>query len=107
MSIEEFKTLALSFPGTIAGPHFDRIAFKVEKKRNFATLHEPSETANLRLSPPEQAVFCDYGEAVFPVPNKWGEQGWTTFQLASVPRSLMQEALNSAYQDALNPKKKS
>lgn len=107
MSIEEFKSLALSFPGTVEGPHFDRTAFKVVKKRNFATLHEPGKTVNVRLTPEEQAVFCDFGKAVFPVPNKWGAQGWTTFELEGIPASLMQEALNAAYQDALKPKKKS
>ena len=33
MSSEEFNDLALSFPGTPAHPHFDRIAFKVEGKK--------------------------------------------------------------------------
>jgi hypothetical protein len=40
MTTEEFIDLALSFRGTISMPHFDRIAFKVEGKRIFATLHE-------------------------------------------------------------------
>ncbi|MGC1240064.1 MAG: MmcQ/YjbR family DNA-binding protein, partial [Chryseosolibacter sp.] len=82
MTTSIFKSLALSFPGTEANPHFERIAFKVTGKRIFATLHEESATANLKLSPVDQSVFSDFGKkAVYPVPNKWGLQGWTTFEL--------------------------
>lgn len=38
MSIEQFYQMALSFPGVIEHPHFDRTAFKVRDKRIFATL---------------------------------------------------------------------
>jgi predicted DNA-binding protein (MmcQ/YjbR family) len=102
MSPNQFRTLALSLPGTEENPHFDRAAFKVTGKRIFATLHEESRTANLKLSPVDQSVFCDFGkEAVFPVPNKWGLQGWTTFDLKKVPKELLRDALETAYQDAL------
>lgn len=109
MTIKQFRELALSFPGTIETPHFDRAAFKVEKKRIFATLHEESTTANLKLSEVDQSVFCQFNKkAVYPVPNKWGLQGWTTFELKQVPRELMQDALDTAYKDVLKskPKKK-
>ncbi|HET7115212.1 MAG TPA: MmcQ/YjbR family DNA-binding protein [Hanamia sp.] len=101
MSLEEFKDLALSFPGTISRPHFDRTAFKVEGKRIFATLHEKSESANIILSIPEQEIFCKMNKAVYPVPNKWGTRGWTTFELKKLGRPLILDALNSAYQDVL------
>lgn len=101
MSLEEFKDLALSFPGTISWPHFDRTAFKVEGKRIFATLHEKSESANIILSIPEQEIFCKMNKAIYPVPNKWGTRGWTTFELNKLERPLILDALNSAYQDVL------
>ena len=102
MTSAAFKTLALSFPQTEANPHFDRIAFKVTGKTIFATLHEDSATANLKLSPVDQSVFCDFGKkAVYPVPNKWGLQGWTTFELKNVPKELMRDALNTAHQEVL------
>ncbi len=102
---EEFRGLALSFQGTEENPHFDRRAFKVIKKRNFATIHEPSRTANLKLPLPDQSVFCDFGDAVYPVPNKWGQQGWTTFELERIPKALITDALETAYKDVLKPKK--
>ncbi|MCO6492386.1 MAG: MmcQ/YjbR family DNA-binding protein [Phaeodactylibacter sp.] len=99
MTTEEFKFLALSFPGTEEKPHFDRTAFKVVKRRIFATLHEPSRSANIVLSPFGQSEFCRLGEpGIHPVPNKWGEKGWTTFELDKVPADVVQAALEMAYE---------
>lgn len=101
---DQFRKFALSFPGTEENPHFDRQAFKVSKKRNFATIHEASQTANLKLPLVEQSVFCDFGEGVYQVPNKWGLQGWTTFELQKVPKELIFDALGVAYNDVIKPK---
>lgn len=103
---ENFTESALSFQGTEQKPHFDRIAFKVVKKRTFATYHEPSHTANLKLSLTDQSTFCDYGkDIIYPVPNKWGEKGWTTFELNDIPNNMMTEALLAAYNDVFSAKK--
>jgi predicted DNA-binding protein (MmcQ/YjbR family) len=105
MTANEFRDMALSFPGTEENPHFDRAAFKVIKKRIFATLHEATQTANLKLTPKDQKTFCQYDKkVVFAIPNKWGLQGWTTFELKSIPHELMLDALNAAYADAAKPK---
>lgn len=107
MTTESFKFQALLFQGTEAAPHFDRIAFKIVGKRIFATLNEPNASANMKLSQEEQKVYCDYNpNLIFAVPNKWGDQGWTTFELENLPESLIIDALYSAYQFALNPTKK-
>ena len=106
MTHQEFSAMALSFPGTISAPHFDRTAFKVLNKRIFATMHDVSSTVNVRLSPAEQKDFVEYKKKiVYPVPNKWGLQGWTTFELKNVPAELMQEALESAYNAVVKPNK--
>lgn len=106
MTINEFRSLALSFPGTIENPHFDRAAFKVVDKRIFATLHEPSEIVNVKLAPADQPVFCSFDKTVvYPVPNKWGLQGWTTFELKKVTYELMQDALDTAYKEVFKKKK--
>lgn len=107
MTATAFKQMALSFPGTVEKPHFDRMAFKVEGKRIFATLHEPSASGNIRLSAIDQAVFCSFDpRMVYRVPNKWGLQGWTTFELKDLPAALLLDALETAYKDALNAKPK-
>lgn len=98
MTNQEFAALALSFQGVVEKPHFDRRAFKVEKKRIFTTLQESTHTANVKLSKSEQMVFCEFGDAIYPVPNKWGEQGWTTIELPKMEEGLVMEILHSAYQ---------
>lgn len=105
MDNNQFREMALSFPGTAEAPHFDRAAFKIEGKRIFATLHEAGETANLRLPLEDQATFCAINpEMISPVRNKYDMQGWTTFNLKNIPPELMLDALNTAYQNALKAK---
>jgi hypothetical protein len=92
--------MALQFAGAETAPHFDRIAFKVAKRRSFATYLEADNTANIFLTPKEQRAFCRMDKKnIFPVPNKWGERGATTFVLDRVDPSLVREALLSAYSD--------
>lgn len=107
MTCRQFRELALSFPHTVEAPHFERTAFKVVGKRIFATLHEETKTANVKLSPADQSVYCLIDkEAIYPVNNKWGLQGWTTFQLSRIETQLMLDALDTAYNDVLKSKKK-
>lgn len=107
INAKAFEELALSFPGTEAGPHFDRTGFKVTGKRMFATYLEKDNTANIFLAPEEQAVFCKMDAVnIYPVANKWGEKGATTFVLDAVAKELVMEALLSAYSEIMKPGKK-
>lgn len=107
MTTEQFREMALSFPQTVENPHFNRAAFKIANKRIFATLHEKSGTVNLKFSESDQAVFCSFeNNAIYPVPNKFGLQGWTTFDLKKVPKGLMLDALDTAHKEVLKSKKK-
>lgn len=92
-----FTELALAFPNTEQAPHFDRTAFKVIGRRIFATLHHATNNANLRLSTTDQKEFCSLNAHIYPVPNKWGEQGWTTFELDHCAEEVLKSALESAY----------
>ncbi len=71
----------------------------------FATYLENDNSANIFLTPEEQRVFCEMDKNIFPVPNKWGEKGATTFLLDKVPGEIVREALLSAYNAVLQPKK--
>ncbi len=103
---EQFAALALSFTGTGQKPHFNRTGFNVTGKRMFATYLAEDNTANVFLTPAEQTIFCKMdAKNIYPVPNKWGENGATTFNLNKVPREFVQEALLSAYNDIVKPKK--
>jgi hypothetical protein len=102
-----FTEMALSFPGTEQVPHFERKGFKVSGRRMFATYLPADNTANIFLTPAEQAVFCQMDtENIYPVPNKWGEKGATTFILEKVPREFVTEALVSAYNEVVKARKK-
>jgi hypothetical protein len=101
---ELFAQMALSFPGSEKVPHFERVGFKVTGKRMYATYLEQDNTANIFLTPVEQSVFCQMQEAIYPVPNKWGEKGATTFELNNVPQHIIMEALLSAYNEVIKSK---
>ena len=97
-----FIELALSFQNSEQKTHFERIGFKVKSKKMFATYLEKGHTANIFLTPEEQAIFCQMDtENIYPVPNKWGEKGATTFNLSKLPKEWTLEALLSAYNTVL------
>lgn len=94
---ERFRELALAFPETTEGPHFEKTAFKV-KKKIFATLDHKSNTASLKLSETDQHIFSSIGKGfIYPVKNKWGTQGWTIIELNLVHEELVADALTAAY----------
>jgi predicted DNA-binding protein (MmcQ/YjbR family) len=49
VDIETFRQLALSFPGTVELPHFDKASFRVNKKI-FATLDIENKRACVMLT---------------------------------------------------------
>ena len=108
VGIETFTQLALSFPGTTEQPHFEKKSFRT-KKRIFATLSINNNIVCLILSPIDQSVFCSIDKTIiYPVPNKWGQQGATLFELKKVRKSILKDALTIAYKEAskLNTKSK-
>lgn len=107
MTADQFREMALSFQGTEEAAHFDRRAFKITGKRIYATLHEESQTANLKLSETDQSVFSAIDKkAIYPVANKWGLQGWTTFELRNIPNEIMLDALDTAHKEVFRSKSK-
>ena len=71
----------------------------------FATYLDKDNTANIFLTPVEQTVFCKIDKNIYPVPNKWGEKGATTFELDTVAKEIVMEALLSAYNEVKKPKR--
>ena len=99
--------MALSFPGTEPTAHFERTGFRVTGKRMFATYLAKDNTANIFLTPKEQKLFCKMSTGkIYPVPNKWGEGGITTFELNKVPKEIIMEALLSAYNEVIKSVRK-
>jgi len=101
ISIETFRKLALSFPDASEEPHFEKTSFRV-KKKIFATFDEKNNHAVLKLNEIDQSVFCASSEMIFyPVPNKWGKQGWTIVELSKVRPEMFEDALIRSYQNVI------
>ena len=77
--------------------HFGGDGFYANKKI-FATVWHEKQQVNLKLSPALQALFSGRApDAMVPVDNAWGRQGWTAVSLSLVDKSLFEEALRAAW----------
>lgn len=95
---EQARAIALALDGTDEKPHFNRVAFTVNKKI-FATLSFEDNTVNLMFSPELQFIYCPpQSEVINPLPNKWGEKGATAIYLPKATKRLVQSALKDAYE---------
>lgn len=98
------RKFALSFPEVTEEPHFEKISFRI-KKKIFATYDEIEKLLCLKLSEIDQNVFSTIDTSlIFPVPNKWGKQGWTLFKIEKINKDVLIDALTTAYCEAA-PKK--
>ena len=105
VDIKTFKKLALSFPDTVEQPHFEKTSFRT-KKKIFATLAEEKKLAVIKLSLIDQSVFCSFDKTViYPVDNKWGQQGWTVINLEKVRKDILLDALATAYNETAKTKR--
>ncbi len=106
INTDTFRKLAASFPGTEEMPHFEKTSFRVNKKI-FATLNEKESRATVKLSESDQYVFCLNDKSmIYPVPNKWGLQGWTNIDLTKVSKRLLEQIIRTSYNEvASRPKK--
>jgi predicted DNA-binding protein (MmcQ/YjbR family) len=104
INIATFRKIALSFAETTEQPHFEKTSFRVGKKI-FATYDSKNNRACIKLSEANQDIFCLYDKSIiFPVPNKWGKQGWTFIDLSKIKKQLFTGALKLAYNEVA-PKK--
>jgi hypothetical protein len=95
----DVRAIALGLPGTSEAPHFDRTAYRA--RRIYVTVAADGKTANLVLTPDEQEMKClMQPEAYRPVPNKWGQRGWTTVTLAKIGKADLRAAIEMAYEHA-------
>lgn len=91
------KKLALEFDEAEESSHFEKISFKVNKKI-FATLDVKLNQMALKFTEIEQSVFSAYDNTIiYPVPNKWGKQGWTIVELKKVKKDVLKDALRTSY----------
>ena len=68
---------------------------------------EAKSSVNMVLSKADQTSFSKLNKKhIYPVSNKWGEHGWTTFEITHLDRAVIQTALESAYNAVIADKKK-
>ena len=106
VTLAKFKDIVLSFSETEEGKHHSEgiTVFKV-KKKVFATLNANENRCCVKFNEIDQSVFCSFDSTViFPVPNKWGKQGWTLINLAKVKTEMLVDALTTAYCTVAPPK---
>jgi hypothetical protein len=100
---KDLRRIALSLDGTTEAPHFDRTAFKV--RRIYVTLAADGRSANLMLTPDEQALKCEAApEAFSRIPNAWGARGATALELKAVTVDELRDALTMAWRHAIAKK---
>jgi hypothetical protein len=101
MTPDEFRALALSFPGAIEGKHVDHPDFRVGGKI-FASLGPDEKWGMVKLTPEEQAMAVREEPRVFaPFPGAWGRRGCTRVVLerASAAREAVRQALLAAWRN--------
>ena len=97
------RAMALDMPGTAEKDHFGRPGFSV-KKKIYCTLWITENKAVLKLTVDQQTSLSEqYPDAFAPVPNKWGQHGWTNVLMAHLSERTFRFALDLAWRN-VSPK---
>jgi len=107
MTADEFRKMALRFPGAIESAHMNHPDFRFNGKI-FATLAPPHQSWGMvKLTPEQQRSFVGEAPAVFsPCNGVWGQRGATFVHLASATKNGVQAALDAAWKNITSPAKK-
>lgn len=91
------RKLALSFPEVTEAPHFEETSFRIRNKI-FLTYDDKNKRACIKLSEISQSIFSGIDRSIiYPLANKWGQQGWTIIELKEVDRNIFLDALTTSY----------
>jgi hypothetical protein len=106
MTADDFRRIALEFPGASESSHMGHPDFRVNGKI-FATLHYPDESwAMVKVPVEHQDNFMHTRpEAFVAVKGAWGRQGCTNVRLEAVDESTLQHALRLAWSKAAETRK--
>jgi len=98
MRIDDFRRIALSFPGAEESSHMGQPDFRVGG-RIFATLASAKQGyGNLMITVEQQTAFVDEMPEVFlPIPGGWGRLGMTHIRLAEASEEVLHGALHTAW----------
>lgn len=97
ISLDKVRKLALALPGTNEEPHFEKISYRVNKKI-FATVDQENKKIVLKFDLNDQDFFSLAAKgSVYPIENKWGQQGWTCVEMKSTDLALFEDMLVVSY----------
>jgi hypothetical protein len=96
---EDFRRVALSFPGAEERSHMGHPDFRVGG-RIFATLGSPDpDWGMVQLLPEQQEDFMALAPGAFrPAAGAWGRRGSTLVKLAEVDDAMVETALRAAWE---------
>jgi hypothetical protein len=101
MTADDFRDLALMFPGVEESAHMGHPDFRVRGKI-FATLGYPDETWGMvALTPVDQQLAVTAAPEMFvPVKGAWGRRGATSVRLQKATKKRLREAMEAAWKKA-------
>lgn len=94
----------MSLPDVTEQPHFEKISFRI-KGKIFLTLDLSTNRGCVKLTEKDQDLFSVFDKTiVYPVPNKWGQKGYTFVDLGRIPPETMVDLIRTSY-SLVAPKK--
>ena len=94
----------LGLPEVIEKPHFEKTSFRIGNKI-ITTYDENNNRLSIKLSEKDQDMLSLIDRSViYPIPNKWGKQGWTFVHLDKLSNNIIKDILIIAY-DTVAPKR--
>jgi hypothetical protein len=107
MTPEEFRTIALGFPGAVESEHMDHPDFRFNG-RVFATLGYPDDGCGMvKLTPAQQGSFIGKAPSVFDRSSgAWGKAGSTIVRLERAKKPVAKAALQAAFNNIVAVRKK-
>lgn len=106
MTANEFRSMALGFPGASESTHMGHPDFRIHGKV-FATLGYPDKSCGMvKLTPEQQRSFIQDAPNVFgPCNGAWGRRGNTNVNLAAATNDTLRAALEAAWRNVVNKMK--
>ncbi|HTH51425.1 MAG TPA: MmcQ/YjbR family DNA-binding protein [Pyrinomonadaceae bacterium] len=97
MTADEFREIALSFPGAEERSHMNHPDFRVGGKI-FATLNEDLSKGMVNLDADRQQEYMLLDPSFHPASGAWGRKGSSMITLATAQTDVVRSALATAWQ---------
>jgi hypothetical protein len=98
MDPQTARAMALDMPGTAEKGEFGRPNFSV-KKKTYMHLWVEEQRAVMKLTPAQQAAFCEAHPDAFSPSQRLGKHGWTNVNMAHSSERLFHYAMDLAWRN--------